>query len=265
MMHSGHRARLRQRFFEEGLSGFAPHEALELLLCFAIPQRDVNPLAHQLIERFGSLSAVLEARPEELMETPGVGPNAAALLALMPQLMRYYERDKQRERPRLNNLERAGAYCRSLLRGRKNECVYLLCLDAKGYLIKPVLMHQGTIDESQLYPREIVRETLLHNAYAVLIAHNHPGGEAMPSRGDYDATLRVMEALRAIDVRLIDHIIVSDDALCSLTHMHMIEKGQLVSLEDFDYRVRMASMPTARRGKVLQTGATEGYDGLEED
>ena len=89
MMHSGHRARLRRRFFEEGLSGFAPHEALELLLCFAIPQRDVNPLAHKLIKRFGSLSAVLEARPEELMETPGVGPNAAALLSLIQNLMIY--------------------------------------------------------------------------------------------------------------------------------------------------------------------------------
>ena len=92
-MHSGHRERIRERFLREGLQGFAPHEALEFLLCFAIPQKDVNPLAHSLIERFGSLSAVLEARAEELTQVPGIGPNAAALLTLLPELMRYYERE----------------------------------------------------------------------------------------------------------------------------------------------------------------------------
>ena len=90
-VHAGHRARMRERFIKEGLSGFSEHEVLELLLMFAIPQRDVNPLAHRLIDRFGSLSAVLESSPAELTRVDGVGENAAALLSLMPQLMGYYQ------------------------------------------------------------------------------------------------------------------------------------------------------------------------------
>ena len=90
-VHAGHRARMRERFMKEGLSGFSEHEVLELLLMFAIPQRDVNPLAHRLIDRFGSLSAVLESSPAELTRVDGVGENAAVLLSLMPQLLSYYQ------------------------------------------------------------------------------------------------------------------------------------------------------------------------------
>ena len=100
-VHAGHRARLRERFLKEGLSGFSEHEVLELLLMFAIPQKDVNPLAHALIGRFGSLSAVLEASPAELMRVAGVGQNAAALLSLMPQLMGYYSIALWARSPRL--------------------------------------------------------------------------------------------------------------------------------------------------------------------
>ena len=102
-MHEGHRERLKNRFFTHGLDGFAPHEVLELLLTFAIPQRDVNPIAHQLIDTFGSFSGVLNASPEELRRVPGIGVNASALLSLMPQLMGYYQRDGMRERPVLRS------------------------------------------------------------------------------------------------------------------------------------------------------------------
>lgn len=98
-VHAGHRARMRERFMKEGLSGFSEHEVLELLLMFAIPQRDVNPLAHRLIDRFGSLSAVLESSPAELTRVDGVGENAAALLSLMPQLMGYISTARWAESP----------------------------------------------------------------------------------------------------------------------------------------------------------------------
>ncbi len=264
MMHSGHRERIRERFFKEGLSGFAPHEVLELLLCFAIPQKDVNPLAHALIDRFGSLSAVLEARAEELTKEPGIGRNAAALITLMPQLMSYYERDKQRDRPRLINFEEAGKYCRSLLRARKKECVYLLCLTAQGYLIQASLLHEGTIDESQVYPREVATEALMHSAYCVLLAHNHPGGDALPSAGDYKVTQTVIDTLKMLEIQVMDHIIVGENTYSSMSRMQMIDKGKLVAMDDFNYRVRMASMPAARRTELSQVGTVEDYDGFME-
>ena len=111
-VHAGHRARMRERFMKEGLSGFSEHEVLELLLMFAIPQRDVNPLAHRLIDRFGSLSAVLESSPAELTRVDGVGENAAALLSLMPQLMGYYQHSAMGRKPVITNLAEAlGADC----------------------------------------------------------------------------------------------------------------------------------------------------------
>ena len=111
-VHAGHRARMRERFIKEGLSGFSEHEVLELLLMFAIPQRDVNPLAHRLIDRFGSLSAVLESSPAELTWVDGVGENAAALLSLMPQLMGYYQHSAMGRKPVITNLAEAlGADC----------------------------------------------------------------------------------------------------------------------------------------------------------
>lgn len=145
-VHAGHRARLRERFLKEGLSGFSEHEVLELLLMFAIPQKDVNPLAHALIGRFGSLSAVLEASPAELMRVAGVGQNAAALLSLMPQLMGYYQHSAMGAKPSITNLSGAKRYAGALFFGVHEECVYMICLDQSGRVLSPALLHKGTID-----------------------------------------------------------------------------------------------------------------------
>ena len=110
-IHTGHRQRLRERFRAQGLSGFAEHEVLELLLTYAIPQKDVNPLAHALLERFGSLAAVLEADAGELMRVPGVGENAATLIALMPELFGSYQRSLLGDRPVITTFQEAVRYC----------------------------------------------------------------------------------------------------------------------------------------------------------
>ena len=106
--HDGHRERMRQRARETDMRGFQPHEVLEFLLMYAIPRRDVNPLAHKLIERFGSLSGVLDARPEELMQVPGVGENAATLLSSLVSVFSAYQRDRWRKRPCLSSRKEAG-------------------------------------------------------------------------------------------------------------------------------------------------------------
>lgn len=261
-MHEGHRERVRERFAATGLDGFAPHEVLEFLLFFAIPKKDVNPLAHTLLSRFGSIGAVLDARAEELMQVSGIGRHAATLITFVSQMMRYCERERYKEPPLLTSYTKAGEYCTTLLRGEKRECVYLLCLDSKGRLIQSVKMHEGTIDESSLYPREIVREALMHNAFSVLLAHNHPGGDATPSINDFEATRSVINALRTVQIQVMDHIIVGEQGYGSMAYMRMINQGAIIDKEGFESRL-LASRSTDGRA-VSQIGEMEKYYGFPE-
>ena len=215
-VHVGHRARMRERFMKEGLSGFSEHEVLEFLLMFAIPQRDVNPLAHRLIDRFGSLSAVLESSPAELTRVDGVGENAAALLSLMPQLMGYYQHSAMGRKPVITNLAEARKYAGALFFGLHEERVYMICVDQSGRVLHPALMHRGTIDQVQIYPREVVETALRYHAHAVLLAHNHPSGIAVPSSEDVQTTCRVAMALNAVEIQLADHIVVADGDYVSM-------------------------------------------------
>ena len=134
-IHDGHREKMRQRFLKGGLDSFADHEALELLLYYAIPRRDTNPIAHALMERYGSLSAVLTAPVEDLQKVEGIGESAAILLKLAPQLYRKAKLSDAEQETVLSSVERVGAYLLERFAGEKNEVVYQLCLDRKGRLL----------------------------------------------------------------------------------------------------------------------------------
>ncbi|MDR3050591.1 MAG: DNA repair protein RadC, partial [Oscillospiraceae bacterium] len=203
-MHEGHRARVKERFKQDGLDSFAPHEVLELLLFFAIPQRNVNPLAHALIEHFGSLAGVLEASPEDLCNCAGVGDNAATLLSMVPQLSAYYARNKFGPRPALPNVAAAGAYCQTLFVGAVREMLYLICLDTQKRVIQPTLIQKGTLDETPVYPRDVVAAALRSHAHAVVLAHNHPSGALLPSTSDYETTRMIISALGAVQIPVLD-------------------------------------------------------------
>lgn len=206
-MHAGHRERLRERLRTAGLSAFPEHEVLELLLTYAIPQRDVNPLAHELIAVFGSLNAVLGADENELMRVKGMGRSAALLLTMMPQLMRYCQMHALGERARIVTLQDARAYCAPLFFGVTQEQIYMLCLNQAGHVLHRSLLHTGTVDQVALHPRTVVETALRHNAHAVILAHNHPGGTAAPSQPDIDVTKRITTALYMIGIQLVDHMI----------------------------------------------------------
>ena len=218
-VHAGHRARMRERFMKEGLSGFSEHEVLEFLLMFAIPQRDVNPLAHRLIDRFGSLSAVLESSPAELTRVDGVGENAAALLSLMPQLMGYYQHSAMGRKPVITNLAEARKYAGALFFGLHEERVYMICVDQSGRVLHPALMHRGTIDQVQIYPREVVETALRYHAHAVLLAHNHPSG-------------------------VIDHLIFAGNSVYSMTQNSQFDGRQ--DEREISYIMRSRSVPGQR-------------------
>jgi DNA repair protein RadC len=219
-MHEGHRNRLKKRFLEEGLDGFEDHQILELLLFYAIPRRDTNETAHNLINKFGSLSGVLEADPRELAATPGIGENCTVLLTLIPSLTRIYQKDRWGARPTLNNTNKAGEYVLTLCAGRTYEVFYIICLDAQHNVIYPALVQEGTIDQAAVYPRNIVETALRHKAHSVILAHNHPGGSPAPSAQDIEVTKKIRTALESISISVLDHIIAAGQRYVSC-----MEKG----------------------------------------
>ena len=215
-IHDGHREKMRQRFLKGGLDSFADHEALELLLYYAIPRRDTNPIAHALMERYGSLSAVLTAPVEDLQKVEGIGESAAVLLKLAPQLYRKDKLSDAEQETVLSSVERVGAYLLERFAGEKNEVVYQLCLDRKSRLLACKKLGEGGIASADLDVRRLVENAILTGASAVILSHNHPSGVALPSRDDYAATDRAKTALNVVGVALTDHIIVADGDFVSM-------------------------------------------------
>ena len=215
-IHDGHREKMRQRYLKSGLEGFADHEALELLLYYAIPRRDTNPIAHALMERYGSLSAVLTAPVEDLRKVEGVGESAAILLRLAPQLYQKARLSDVEQETVLNSVDRVGAYLLQRFIGERREVVYQLCLDRKGKLLACKRLGEGGVASADLDIRKLMENAILTSASVVILAHNHPSGVALPSGEDYAATTRVQQALATIGVELADHIIVADGDFVSL-------------------------------------------------
>lgn len=233
-MHEGHRARLRERFRREGLESFAPHEVLELLLFYTRARGNVNPLAHKLLETFGSLKGVLEAPVEQLTAVDGVGEETASLLALMVPLFRRYEMCLCEEKRKLKHYSDVEDYCRALLTGLRKERFYVICVSTQMKVLGQRIIAEGDLSEVMAYPRLVVETALNQNAYGVILCHNHPGGEALPSIGDVDVT-RDLEALLAkLGIGLMDHIIVADgrtysmiqhgDYVCSLDRHELVRR-----------------------------------------
>ena len=218
----GHRARLRERYESAGLDGFADHEALELLLTYAIPRKDTKPIAKALIERFGSLGAVFSAPREELQGVHGIGESASVLISLLLPLSRlYYREQADRVRGRQQPGEWAD-YCRALLMGERYERVYVLALDAGGRLLQKTLISSGDEGEAAFYPRLAVAALLRAGAQAAVLCHNHPDGDARPSLADRQLTEALIPLLAPLGVDLVDHIIITDTAAFSFRQSGLI-------------------------------------------
>lgn len=224
-IHAGHRERIRERLRTAGLNAFSDHEVLELLLTYAIPRQDVNPLAHELIAAFGSLNAVLDAHESELMRVKGMGKSAALLLTMMPQLMSRYQMSALGERPVIVTLKDAKNYCAPLFIGASEEHIYMICLDQAGHVLRRTLLHTGTVDQVTLHPRTVVETAIRHSAHAVILTHNHPSGMAEASQADLDITRRISTALYMIGIKLVDHLIFAGGSTFSIMRECMIEGG----------------------------------------
>ncbi len=215
-IHDGHREKMRRRYLSGGLEPFADHEVLELLLYYAIPRRDTNPIAHALMERYGSLSAVLSAPVEDLQKVEGIGENAAVLLQLVPKVWKKARLAEAGRETVLSTTDRAGDYLLERFAGEQHEVIYQLCLDRKGKLLACKRLGEGGVASADLDVRKLVENAILSQSSAVILAHNHPSGVALPSQEDYAATDRAKAALQTIGVELADHIIVADGDYVSM-------------------------------------------------
>lgn len=225
--HEGHRDRLRARFLKSGLEGFEEHTALELLLFYARPRQDTNAIAHALIEHFGSFSAVLDAPVKELAAVPGIGEKSAVLLKSIPAMAGYYLENRAASGQVLDSVEKAGAFLLPRFFGKTHEEVHLLALDDRRKVIRGVrLSTEGIVNAVRITIKRVVTEAVNTNATGVILAHNHPGGIALPSQSDKHVTRQAFQALRLINVRLIDHIIVADEDFVSLAESGFIEMLQ---------------------------------------
>ncbi len=205
--HAGHRSRLKQRFLTEGLDSFEKHQILELLLFYTIPQKDTNEIAHDLLDRFGSLSRVFDAHPSELQKVKGISEHSSTLISMIPQLARAYLKDLTRERPVLSSSAVAGEYIKNFFMGRIYEAFYIFCLDNSCRVIHEELVCEGTLDETPCYPRLILEIAFRHNAQKVIFAHNHPSDILRPSTGDIESTKKLVSIFESVDIEVVDHFI----------------------------------------------------------
>ena len=227
-IHSGHREKMRDRFInDKGFENFEDHQILELLLFYANSRSDTNPLAHTLLDEFGSLKGVLEARPEQLMQVKGIGKQQAVLLSMVVPLTRVWHRCAMESPNRIGNSREAENYCLSILAGERTERFYVVSLNAKCKVLGRRKISEGSLSEVSAYPRMVMETALNYNAHSVLLCHNHPGGTCAPSPEDVSSTIQLQRLLNGVGILVLDHIIVAGDRTYS-----MIQHG------DIDYRIK---------------------------
>lgn len=215
-IHTGHRGRVKEEFLTRGVEGWPDHRIVELLLFYAIPQGDVNPLAHELVDRFGSLEGVLDALPEELMKVKGMGEHSVTLLKLIPAVTGRYLEGRTGPGTIIHTAAEAGHVLAPYFYGVRNEMVYVLCLDAKEKLLGVKKISEGNNTNSDVTIRRVAEECLALRASFCYLAHNHVSDIALPSPADMNTTSVIRAALEPLGVHLVDHLVFSDGDLVSI-------------------------------------------------
>lgn len=207
--YAGHRQRLRQRILEGGADSLLDYELLEVLLFAGHPRADVKPLAKKLIAHFGSFAKVLTAPPERLSEIEGMGDAAIAMLKATQESTTRLLKEQVTEKPVLQSWNALLDYCHATMGHTKHEEFRILFLNAKNILIGDEVQQRGTVDHTPVYPREVVKRALDIGASALIIVHNHPSGDATPSKADIDMTNQIKQAALHLGVVLHDHLIIT--------------------------------------------------------
>lgn len=204
----GHRERLRKKYLAAGMNGLHDYEMLELLLTYAIPMKDVKPIAKRLLETFESITGVLDASHGELCAVKGISTRSATLIGLMKDICAEYLAGKMKEKEALSSPEAVRNFARMKLSGFKDEAFMMIYLDTKNQVINYEIINEGTIDHAIVYPRNIIKKALDKNATGIIMIHNHPSGICDPSPADIKLTISMKDSAKLMNIKIIDHIIV---------------------------------------------------------
>ncbi|MBD5098762.1 MAG: DNA repair protein RadC [Clostridiales bacterium] len=223
-IHAGHRQGMKEQFLKQGLSGMRDHQILELLLFYAVPRRDVNPLAHRLVEHFGSLAGVFHATYDQLLEVDGVGPNIATLLLLVPAASARYLEESASVDGQIMATWQLRELLNPLFFGLRDEVAYLVCMDGKNKVLATRKLGQGVVDSVPIATRKVLEAALGCNASRVVLAHNHVSGVALWSQADLDTTLRLKRLLAEADIVLVDHVILAGGDMVSMAESGLLDE-----------------------------------------
>lgn len=217
-----HRARLRSRFFEQGINSLQPYEIIELFLTFVIPQKDVKPAAKQAIEKFGTIKGFFDADEKELSQIPFFKDKAIALRLFIKEVALLYQKQQAEQIPVSQSKDELVKYCKEKLGFKKDEEFWMISLDSKHAIIKENLISKGLTDKAPVYPRQILETAIKNNASSILLLHNHPNGNPQPSEQDITITKGIDIPARVLNISIFDHIIVSGENYLSFREQKII-------------------------------------------
>jgi DNA repair protein RadC len=219
----GHRKRLRERFFKAGLDGFHDYEIVEMLLTIGTPRKDVRPMARQAIDKFKTLSGVINAPIEELSEIKGIGRISIFGIKLVKAVAERYTQERFHDRDLISSPETLFKYLQQSLEYRTRECFAVIMLDAKNKVLSTEIIFEGSLTSTCVNPREVIVSILKNNAAAVMFAHNHPSGDPTPSHEDKKLTRTLIQGCQLMGITVHEHIIVGDKTYYSFAENGDIE------------------------------------------
>lgn len=221
--YAGHRKRLQERFQKSAAQGMHQYEVLELLLTYAIPRKDVKPVAKALMKRFGSISGILDARLEDLHTVQGIGTTSTTLMKLVKEMIGMYFQDRMAKSDFLSSPQAVINFARARISGNSYESFMAVYLNVKNVPVAHEILHEGTLDHAVVYPRRVIESAISHRAASVIFIHNHPSGQCEPSSQDRELTRTLAKATSAVEIRLLDHIIIGKGGYFSFAEKNLPE------------------------------------------
>jgi DNA repair protein RadC len=220
--YKDHRQRLKKKFIDSGIDAFHDYEALELLLTYAIPQKDVKPLAKDLLREFGSIKGIIDADMNGLKKMNGISAHTALLIKLVKEIGVLYLKEKAKEKPQITCTKELLNYCKTNMGGLKDEQFCVIYLDAQNKITDIEAIEEGIVNQAVVYPRKVLENALKQKASAIIMVHNHPSGHVKPSDADIRLTKTIQETAKVLDILVHDHVIIGENRFFSFREEGLI-------------------------------------------